>query len=186
MNHPPCITTDRCTTPTYPSIIHRRQQNPSDFAHCVPFQITQQKLSFNFIPHWLLTFNLKGKEWKSVSPAVSGRQGCCAQLRTESPKCIIDEEQRDAVCWVCLHSNILWRRNHLCQSCSAHRTRKSSFCCIWLKASHVYLLVQLGIFFSPQEKCTVGLHETQTRNDQREIVCCLTSKLFSQELKGKG
>lgn len=51
-------------------------------------------------------------------------------------------------------------------------------------SGRVNVLVQPGIFFF--FKNSVGLHEPRARNYQHEIVCCLTAKRFSQELKGKG
>lgn len=67
------------TTPTYPSSIQRKQENPGDFAHCVLFL----NASFIFTPCWYLTFNVKEK-WNNVWAAVPTLQTgmlCAAEDR---------------------------------------------------------------------------------------------------------
>lgn len=106
------------TTPPYPSSIQRKQENTSDWSHCRQENHSYYMSNSTPAANW----HLMQKEWKKF-PACSVEPTGVVVHRSglKSSKCMMGE-QHDAVCWECLHSNILWRRSHLCQSCSASDT----------------------------------------------------------------
>lgn len=141
------------TTPTYPSSIQRKQENPSDWSHCVQ----QQNLDFSSNPCWYLTFDVKEMSDRDVLH--SSRRRVQSASWTESSV----TQGAESVC-----TAISCGGEATCVSHVQPWTLQSLFCCIWLKASCVYLLVHF--FVSPGVQGPGGGHERKMKADWGEIV----------------